>query len=202
MNSIMLLLLIFVTPVSFANHLGTFGQTFPIVEADFLAEIQTKLNNLVATGAMQQHQINIQNKITESVHRPTPVAGLIKTLIPKVFWYDPSIKVPYDLKDHKGQVFAMGGTIVNPLDYYSLRQTLLFIDGCDQSQLAWAKTLPKNRKVILVNGSPFEFMQQQQERCYFDQNGKLIKKFGISQIPAQVKQDGKLLKITEVLLNE
>ena len=201
MKWVMLLLTIVIMPAR-ANYLGNFGPTFTIEEPDFLEDIAAKLNNLVATGGIKEHQINIQNKVAAKVHRPTRVAGLIKTLRPKVFWYDPSIKVPYDLTDHKGQVFAKGGTIVNPLDYYPLRQTLLFIDGRDQAQRAWVKTLPTNRKVILVNGSPFEFMQQQQERGYFDQNGKLIKQFGISQIPAQVKQDGKRLKITEVLLDE
>ena len=201
MKYVMLLLSVVISNVSVANYLGNFGPTFAILEPDFLAEIQAKLNHLVATGEIKQHQINMQNKVTASVHRPTPVAGLSKTKVAKAFWYDPSILVPTDLRDHQGRVFIKSGTIVNPLDYYPLRQKLLFIDGDDPAQIAWAKKLASHGKIILVKGSPFKFSKEQQAPSYFDQHGKLIRKFGIRQIPAVVKQDGKRLKIVEVLLD-
>ena len=202
MKSIILFLTLFVASKVFAKHLGTFGETFSIIEEDLLEAIQAKLNNLAATGSMLEHQTKIQNMIMAGVHQPTPVAGLIKTKTVKVFWYDPSIKVPYDLRDHRGQIFVVKDTKVNPLDFQQLRNGLVFIDGNDKSQVAWAKALSKNHKIILVNGSPFKFMEQHKITCYFDQGGKLIKKFGIKQIPAKVIQDGKQLKIEEVLLNE
>ena len=202
MKSIILFLTLFVASKVFAKHLGTFGETFSIIEEDLLEAIQAKLNNLAATGSMLEHQTKIQNMIMAEVHQPTPVAGLIKTKTVKVFWYDPSIKVPYDLRDHRGQIFVVKDTKVNPLDFQQLRNGLVFIDGNDKYQVAWAKALSKNHKIILVNGSPFKFMEQHKITCYFDQGGKLIKKFGIKQIPAKVIQDGKQLKIEEVLLNE
>ena len=202
MKSIILFLTLFVASKVFAKHLGTFGETFSIIEEDLLEAIQAKLNNLAATGSMLEHQTKIQNMIMAGVHQPTPVAGLIKTKTVKVFWYDPSIKVPYDLRDHRGQIFVVKDTKVNPLDFQQLRNGLVFIDGNDKYQVAWAKALSKNHKIILVNGSPFKFMEQHKITCYFDQGGKLIKKFGIKQIPAKVIQDGKQLKIEEVLLNE
>ena len=202
MKSIILFLTLFIASKVFAKRLGTFGETFSIIEEDLLEAIQAKLNNLAATGSMLEHQTKIQNMIMAEVHQPTPVAGLIKTKTVKVFWYDPSIKVPYDLRDHRGQIFVVKDTKVNPLDFQQLRNGLVFIDGNDKSQVAWAKALSKNHKIILVNGSPFKFMEQHKITCYFDQGGKLIKKFGIKQIPAKVIQDGKQLKIEEVLLNE
>ena len=202
MKSIILFLTLFIASKVFAKRLGTFGETFSIIEEDLLEAIQAKLNNLAATGSMLEHQTKIQNMIMAGVHQPTPVAGLIKTKTVKVFWYDPSIKVPYDLRDHRGQIFVVKDTKVNPLDFQQLRNGLVFIDSNDKSQVAWAKALSKNHKIILVNGSPFKFMEQHKITCYFDQGGKLIKKFGIKQIPAKVIQDGKQLKIEEVLLNE
>jgi len=202
MKSIILFLTLFIASKVFAKHLGTFSETFSIIEEDLLEAIHAKLNNLVATGSILEHQTKIQNMIMAGVHQPTPVAGLIKTKTVKVFWYDPSIKVPYDLRDHRGQIFVVKDTIVNPLDFQQLRNGLVFIDGNDKSQVAWAKALSKNHKIILVNGSPFKFMEQHKITCYFDQGGKLIKKFDIKQIPAKVIQDGKQLKIEEVLLDE
>ena len=202
MKSIILLLTLFIASKVFAKHLGTFGETFSIVEEDLLEAMQAKLNNLVATGSILEHQTKIQNMIMAGVRQPTPVEGLIKTKTAKVFWYDPSIKVPYDLTDHRGRIFVVKDTTVNPLDFQQLRNGLVFIDGNDKAQATWAKALSNNHKIILVNGSPFEFMEQHKITCYFDQGGKLINKFGIKQIPARVIQDGKQLKIEEVLLDE
>jgi conjugal transfer pilus assembly protein TraW len=38
-------------------------------------------------------------------------------------------------------------------------------------------------------------------RVYFDQGGALVRKFGISQVPAIVSQEGRMLKVNEVKVN-
>ena len=197
----LLLLLILFAPSGSANHLGTFGQTFAIIEEDLAEAIQTKLKALEKSGAILEHQANIQKKTIENIQRPNPVAGLVKTQKPRVFMYDPSIRVPYDLKDHKGQVFIKAGTTVNPLDSHQLSRVLVFIDGDDPTQVQWAinKNL-SNTKIILVNGSPFELMKQHLTTFYFDQTGKIINKFGIGQIPARVSQKEQMLQIEELLI--
>ena len=200
MKKLLLLLIFFATSVS-ANHLGTFGQTFAIIEEDLVEAMQTKLKALEKSGAILEHQANIQKKTIENIQRPNPVAGLVKTQKPRVFMYDPSILVPYDLKDHKGQVFINAGTIVNPLDSHQLSRVLVFIDGDDPTQVQWAiNKNPSNTKIILVNGSPFELMKQYLTTFYFDQTGKIINKFGIGQVPARVSQKEQQLQIEEVLL--
>ena len=197
----LLLLLILFAPSGSANHLGTFGQTFAIIEEDLAEAIQTKLKALEKSGAILEHQANIQKKTIENIQRPNPVAGLVKTKKPRVFMYDPSIRVPYDLKDHKGQVFIKAGTTVNPLDSHQLSRVLVFIDGDDPAQVQWAiNKNPSNTKIILVNGSPFELMKQHLTIFYFDQTGKIVNKFGIGQIPARVSQKEQMLQIEELLI--
>lgn len=200
MEKLLLLLIFFATIVS-ANHLGTFGQTFTIIEEDLAEAIQIKLKALEKSGAILEHQANIQKTTIEKIQRPNPVAGLVKTQKSRIFMYDPSVRVPYDLKDHKGQVFIKAGTIVNPLDSHQLSRVLVFIDGNDPAQVQWAiNKNPGNTKIILVNGSPFALMKQHLITFYFDQTGKIVSKFGISQIPAQVSQKEQQLQIEEVLL--
>ena len=65
------------------------------------------------------------------------------------------------------------GTRVNPLDTVPLRQRLVFLDGDDPAQVAWAmgRTTALNAKLILVRGSPFALMKAEQRRFYFDQSG-------------------------------
>ncbi len=91
------------------------------------------------------------------------------------------------------------GTRVNPLDMVQLRQALVFIDGDNAAELAWAvKTWSDVRaKIIFVSGSPFDAMKPWQRRFYFDQGGTLTGKFGIRHTPAVVSAAGANLKISE-----
>jgi conjugal transfer pilus assembly protein TraW len=200
MKKLLLLLILFAQTGS-TNHIGTFGQTFSIAEEDLVESIQNKLKILEDSGAIAEHQANIQKSTIEKIQRPNPVNGLIKTQKPRTFLYDPSIQVPYDLKDHKGQVFIKAGTIVNPLDLHAFNKILIFINGDDPTQVAWAINKNSgNTKIILINGSPFELMKQHLKTFYFDQTGKIVKKFGINQVPARVSQQESMLLVEEILL--
>ncbi len=196
-----LLLLCLISMNAESKHLGTFGHTFDIIEADLLEIIQQKLGILEKEGALAKHQTEIQERIQQQIKRPISVANIIKTKTPRVFIYDPSIKVPYDLKDHQGNIFVTAGTIVNPLDTHHLQQSLVFIDGDDQAQVDWAlQENNMNTKIILINGEPFDLIDKYEQAFYYDQGGKLVEKFGIYQVPARVSQENKSLKVEEILI--
>lgn len=181
---------------------GVMGETFAIGEEDFLKVIQKRLQNFKNSGDLHKHQQLLAQKAREKTLRPTPVSDLQKTTKPRSYTYDPSFVVPSDLKDHKGQVFAKAGTTINPLNQVSLSKPILFIDGDDETQIAWAKKQKNSAKWILVNGSPLELETHLQKPVYFDQHGFLTKKLGITQIPALVTQEEKALKIEEIYLSE
>lgn len=67
-----------------------------------------------------------------------------------------------------------------------LRAPLVFLDGDDTAQLAWAarRYAGAKAKLILVRGAPLELMKARQRRFYFDQGGTLVKHFGIRAVPA------------------
>jgi conjugal transfer pilus assembly protein TraW len=193
-----------------AEDLGTFGQTFPIQEKNLLEVIQEKLKTLEKSGVLKDHQQKIVERVRQALKRPTAVEGIKATTQPRVFTFNPSIVVPYDLKDHQGQVFQQAGTVINPLHFHSLTKPLLFIDGDDADQVNWAlkqqehhqqanQSLPK---IILVKGSPFDLMERHDASFYFDQSGILVKKLGIRQVPAHVSQSGEVLTIEEVKLHD
>jgi conjugal transfer pilus assembly protein TraW len=81
-----------------------------------------------------------------------------------------------------------------------LRADLLFLDGDDPAQVAWALKQDRQAKLILVSGAPLELMKARQRRFYFDQGGKLTERFGISAVPARVRQQGRLLAVSEIAL--
>jgi conjugal transfer pilus assembly protein TraW len=185
-------------------ELGVYGETFPIEEKNLLEVIRTKLQGLSESGKLEGHHHVILKKAKEQLNRPYPVRGLSKTTTPKSFLHDPSITVPYDLKDHQNQVFHREGTKINPLDTHQMKCPLLFVDGDDSEQVFWAIQQYKaaegsqKPKIILVQGAPFELTKKLDLPVYFDQSGVLVKKLGISQVPARVSQNDKVLLVEEI----
>lgn len=119
--------------VCFAKDYGVYGHLFEIVEPDLLKEITGKLNDLGESGEIDKHNDVLKKRVAHSIRNPRPVEGLKRARENRSFAYDPSIEVPYDLKDQNGQVFHKAGTRVNPLDYKPLSKPLVFIDGSHRS---------------------------------------------------------------------
>lgn len=183
------------------------GETFPIIETDLLATIETRLRNLEANGGIERLQNQMREQAVASVRRPKPVEGLTPATARREWLYDPSMVLEDDIVDAKGQLIAPRGTRVNPLDHVALGQDLVFVDGSDPAQIDWAvRTYSAPRaKVIFVAGSPFDAMKPYQRRFWFDQGGQLTAKFGIRHTPAvvtgaAVSSSVKALKVSEVPL--
>jgi conjugal transfer pilus assembly protein TraW len=185
-----------------ARDFGAVGQTWAIAEPDLLATIQGRLAAMQANGGIAAMQRDLAAKAQARLRRPEPVAGVTPASEPRRWSHDPAIVVEADVRDHKGQLIAARGTRVNPLDFVTLSQDLVFVNGDDEGQVAWAtKGWGFNRaKIILVSGSPFNLMKAHRRRFFFDQRGGLVAKFGIAHVPAVVRPAGRLLSVEEVVL--
>lgn len=199
---VVLMVFLLCTTILHAKDYGVHGHTFEITEPDLLKQITGKLNQLDAAGELNAHNEVLKARAQKSIQRPAPVSNITKATTSRIFTYDPAITVPYDLKDHKGQVFHKAGTRVNPLSFREMTKSLVFIDGDDAKQAAWAmKNFTElNAKIILTSGSPFELMETHDRPIYFDQEGRITGKLGIKHVPAVVSQEGLLLKIEEKVL--
>lgn len=201
---VMSLFLYLMTPMLVsAKDFGVIGKTWEIKERDAVEEIQDNLKAMEKAGQLDEHNQIIKEKVEEKVRNPKPL-NIKRTEVVRVFSYDPSIILNEDLKDAKGVVFYKKGTKVNPLDTVSMKYELIFFDAKDDEQLDYAVSrynkLEIKPKLILTGGSPIEIEEKYKIDVYFDQNGVLVKKFGIHQVPAVVAQDGKMLNIKEVML--
>lgn len=184
-----------------ARDHGVMGQTWPVIEPDLLTTIDAKLKSLEASGGIARMQKELAAKTEYRVRNPQPVAGLGVTQEPRAWLFDPSIVVADDIRDAKGNLIAARGTKVNPLGLVQLKTDLVFVDGRDPAQIAWAtsKWESTKAKIIFVAGSPFDRMGEYKRRFFFDQQGKLTQHFGIAHVPAVVSQEGEALRIQELL---
>ena len=208
-----------------ARELGVHGVIYPIQEEDPLQLIQQKLKGMEERGEIEQHNHALQMRTKAYVERPKPVEGIGKAIKSRVFTYDPTYVVSEDIKDHLGRVIHARGTKINPLETVSLSSDLLFINGDDLEQKAWAfcriqcsvssstglilgldprteDKIQKNNKVrlILVKGAPLALSEEWGVLVYFDQGGFLCKKLGIKHVPAVVTQDKTRIIVEEVVL--
>lgn len=197
-----ILVFLFLATSVHAKDYGVQGHTYPIIEPDLLKQITGKLNDLDESGKLEEHNEVLKKQAIKASRRPKSVSGITKAIKPRSYIYDPSITVPYDLKDHKGQRFHKAGSRVTPLQHRNMTKALVFIDGDDVAQVNWAMQsfTEFNAKIILTNGSPFDLMEKQDRPVYFDQEGRMISKLGIKHVPAVVSQEGLMLKIEEKVL--
>jgi conjugal transfer pilus assembly protein TraW len=81
----------------------------------------------------------------------------------------------------------------------ALSQPLLFFDARDAAQVRQARALIERYagkvKPILTGGSYLELMRRSGMRVYYDQQGALTGRLGITEVPALVTQEGKRLRI-------
>ncbi len=189
---------------SYAVNCGTQGAVYPIKEKSALELIQQRLAKMQAKGEIEMYQQQLKSQALNTVERPKPVQGLIKTKHARVFEKDISISVPVDIKGPNGEVIQRAGTWVNPLNnpWLSTRKVLIFLDGEDEKQVEWALQEHQKRrglvKLVLVNGPVMQLMRDFEVPFYFDQSGRLTRYFGFQQIPAMVYQKGDKLMVAEI----
>lgn len=186
-----------------ASDLGTYGDTWAIREHNLITVLQNNLASHFAGQSQADIEAKMQKKAEEEAMRPTPVEGLVTGPDTHTRLFDPSFTVNKDIADQNGLVFAHKGQKVNPFDIIPVfDDTLYFIDADDPRQIAWMKqktTDTSQEHIILVNGNIKDGAAALGTRIYFDQGGTLVRKFGITQIPAEVHQapGKKLFTITE-----
>lgn len=187
-----------------ARDLGVVGPVYPITEQGMLQTIEQRLKALEKSGELTQIEEDAKARYKAYVDRPEGV-HLPRAEKSRTYFVDPSITVPYDIKDDKGRIIYPAGTTVNPLDQISLSKQLLFFDGDDPDQVEWARSIVENDplhvKPILTNGPIMDLMKGWKIRLYFDQRGQLVDQFGIHAVPATIIQVGLQLKVVEYNLS-
>ncbi len=193
--------LLLATPVH-ALDMGRVGPVWPVAEPDLLALIQARLEEKRSSGELARIQAEFAARSRRAIESPAPVEGLVRTRKPRSFLFDPTVTSSEAVRDHEGRVLVAAGTRVNPLDYVGLSQPLVFFDARDREQTKTALALRQRHqgraRLILTGGSFIDFMKRHDLRVYYDQQGLLVYRLGIRQVPAVVTQEGRMLRIDEL----
>lgn len=187
-----------------ARDLGARGPLYEISEPDLLQEMLQVMRSKQASGELQRLQDEARRRAIARVETPPAVPGLRRTVKERTFLFDPSVRFDEPVVDDQGRIVIPAGTVGNPLQTVRLTRELLFFDGRDPDQVKLAKArldeLGPRLKPILVAGQPLALTRQWKAQVFFDQDGQLVQRFGIRQVPARVSQDGLRLKVEEMAL--
>lgn len=187
-----------------AESLGTIGPTYPIAEQNLLDFIMARLREKERSGELQRMEDLAKARATQSIRSPKPVPGLHRAETARTFYFDPTFTVDRNITDESGRLLFPAGMKKNPLDVISLSKHLLFFDARDPRQVAQAKELidvyQGRVKPILVGGSYLDLMKSWNRQVFYDQEGTLVRKLGITAVPAIVSQEGSRLRIDEVVI--
>lgn len=182
-----------------AKDFGVQGKIFKIQETSLLQYIIQKLQKMNEDGTLKSKMEGQAKVLSQKSLSPKKVENISLSEEEKISFFDPSIEVSQDIKDHKGRIIHLKGTKLNPLDQVQWGKPWVFLDGTHPGHREYAKTHP-DETVVLVSGKPEDLENNVNRPVYFDQLGGLTQKFGITHVPCRVSQDGKRLKVHEFLI--
>jgi len=170
-----------------AKNLGTIGQTYPVIEIDFLTFIQEKARAWINSDAYQQQQKIIVRGVDQYARHPKYNLARHTTDHPRTYYIDPSVKRNDMLFSSK----EIGS--INPFDSITYHKTLVFIDADDTTQVKWFKEFStqhtKPIHLVLVGGDVVSASKQFKRRVFFDQHEKLTNYFQLKYVPVVIQED-------------
>ena len=188
-----------------AMDLGVIGPTYEISEPHLLQMIEQRLRAKERSGELGRLEAQVRERGIATVKNPPPVTGLRATETVRTFYFDPSFALDRNILGPQGELLFAAGTRKNPLEVVSLSRHLLFFDARDPRQVGRARQLialyQGRVKPILVGGAYLDLMQSWHLPVYYDQQGLLTRRLGITQVPALVSQDGLRLRIDELAVS-
>ena len=185
-----------------AKDLGVRGTVWHIEEPDLLDEIESKLDAMKASGELARMRRESLTRARERIEAPPRVAGVTPARERRTRLFDPSVEIEQDAFASDGALIAARGTRINPLERHPLTRDLLFIDATRPVEVDWAIAREKPSVIVLLAGRPLELMRAHGRAFFFDQGGRLARRFGLAATPSVVSAKGDFLRITEVPLKD
>lgn len=181
------------------GRLGQQGSVVEIAEVDVLALMQKR--------AAEYDWQAAKGRATQGFWQRQHFVRLPRAIESRTRLIDPTITIKETIKGARGEIIALAGSRVNPLESIPFRQRLVVFDGLDRAQVAAVKAYrEENRKVTFIT------TQVDPERG-FDHLGEVMaelgtqvslltpeiaNRFGIEKVPSIIEAKGNRFEVKEV----
>lgn len=114
--------------------------------------------------------------------------------------FTPNIPLGNHVYDAEGKILYRAGQEINAFDMVQFENQIIFIDGLDKRQIAWAlkEALKRPTQLVFLGGTLLKKLGVKKVKHYFDQKGDLPVAFNIRCLPSIVTQEGRKFRIEEV----
>jgi conjugal transfer pilus assembly protein TraW len=120
--------------------------------------------------------------------------------VPRTYYIDPSAKVSQPIVDHTGKIVVQTGGKINPLDHLPGFRPIIIMDGRKERQVVWAKeVIATIRPRVLISGGDVIGLSKHFGVPVYPVPQALIDKFSIERVPVILSQEGKQIKVEEVI---
>ncbi|MEN6317920.1 MAG: hypothetical protein ABFD82_04090 [Syntrophaceae bacterium] len=182
--------------IASAELLGTFGATYGIAEKDAVADIKDHARKVNWNTAVDKKAM--MRRIKE--YKPAGLTKLPVTKENRTFLRDMTYTTEIDVPDGRGNIIYPKGYTFNPLEYLTLPNSIVFIDGSDKKQVKWFEHSPYlkdiNTILILTNGSYYELNKRFKRPVYYAARN-IVARMGLEHVPSVAVQKGKYMEISE-----
>ncbi|MDN4571860.1 conjugal transfer protein [Pandoraea cepalis] len=193
-----------------AEDLGSKSQTYAL-DRDASEQIKDVMRKKQANGELDRFWKDYRDRTIASIKNPASL-GIKSDYTNSTELRALKFSIPNDYKDQTGKVIVKRGTIVEPLKIMPLTTGLIFIDGNDPQQVAYAikRSQTESLKIVLTAGSPYSLRVKYREvpwhgglgvPFYFDQRKMIINSLSmlygieINRVPVTLSQRGDKLAI-------
>jgi conjugal transfer pilus assembly protein TraW len=202
-STVPVMVVLLALPPVHAEQLGVIGPTYRIGEEHLIRMIEARLRAKEQSGELARIQGQMIERGRQAVLSPTPLQ-LATATVPRTSYFDPTYVLEKNVVDASGRLLFAAGTRANPLDVVAMGRRMLFFDARDARQVQLAERLAAAPggaaiKPVLVGGSYIDLMRRWKVAVYFDQKGLLVKRLRIERVPALVSQEGRRLRIDELV---
>ncbi len=184
-----------------AHNLGRYGAVYPILEPDFLQEIQEKMSKI------DYSKLYDPKKMEKKIRywKPQQLAKKPRAEKPRVRLVDMTWTLDFDIPDGKGGILYPKGYKVNPLDYITYPGILVFIDASDNEQVEWFKKSPyfSDMRVHLIltdNDKDIIDLSNKLKRPVFYAMRGIAERLQIEYVPSVAFQEGKMMRVEEIYI--
>jgi conjugal transfer pilus assembly protein TraW len=179
-----------------AKVIGTYGTTYRITERDALAEIEERARQVDWSKVLDKRKV-------ENYQGPPDKASLPRAKRNRSFPVDMTYTTEIDVPDGKGGILYPKGYTFNPLDYVSYPKTLVIINGTDPDQVKWFAASEYDKRLdvtLLLTEGSFGAVSKRISRPLFYADRKIVERLKLKAVPSVIKQKGRLMEVTEVVL--
>jgi conjugal transfer pilus assembly protein TraW len=195
-----LFVLVICVAKSYASDLGTYGDTYPIVEKDAIELFKAEVTKGLADGGKERLVSGARQRFVDEMSNIPPAKGVSVAKQSQSRIEDLTERVNRDILDDKKQVIVEAGSTINPLTIHPLTKKIFFIDARQPDQLKFVKERAEQRdKIILTAGNLWTTQQYLKRHVYLDMGMAHKMRIQVTPSVASQAEHGRL-KIEEVAL--